>query len=177
MLIYFITIGLLISVLLKDYNSDKGKFNTNKAIHGIILVLLIFKFLVGFRQLGWVLRHSERFYELFHKQIGLLSPAVTLTHSIVIILAYSTGGILVVRMASRKDKARRQFLTLLPVFVFTESMDFYKGFVGEEGYVGNHYVPLAIGFVFAGVLCSIIHLIYRSVFMQKFFQQKEVNVE
>lgn len=177
MLFHFFSIAILISILYKDYDSDKGKFTKAKIIHGFLAILLIYKFSIAFRQLGWVVNHSERYYEMFYKQIGLLLPVITFTHSIVTILSYAIGAVLVLKMAKRSDKVRKQFLMLLPVFTFTELVDFYKGFVGEEGYIGNHYFPLAIGFVYAAGVCSIIHLIYSSALIGDFFSRNEVSQE
>lgn len=173
----FKVIALLILAigLYHNYQQDAGQHGKAKVWQAVCLALLVQAYAGIFGQVGWLVSHWEAAQQKFGEAVGYVPGAVHwlfyLLHIGLALLTLLTA----MRMINRSDAARRRLLWLLPLLVLAETFSFYRGWLNGHAEVPlMHAFGLALGFAFNGAVALVMALVYRSRFMQAFYQATPV---
>ena len=121
--------GLVIFHLIRDFKRDKGEFKKAKIVHMICLGLLFLSYAGSFRFLGWTIRHFDKVQERFSVDVGVVPGELHLVLYLLHLGLLFTVLILAYQMVTRKEKARKLILYILPFLALVETFNFYRGWI------------------------------------------------
>ncbi len=123
LIIYII---LILPVIYKTYNKDKGKFIGFKVINIIITFLIITYFTDSFKEnFFWLKENSSSISEVLYIQVGVVGPIINLIGYFVYIFLSFFMTIIMILLAIRNRWAHKVFIFLIP-FVWVSQVLFFN---------------------------------------------------
>ena len=158
-----------------NYQQDAGQHRKAKTWQAVCLALLVQSYAGIFGQVGWLVSHWAAAQQKFGQAVGYVPGEghwlLYLLHMGLALLTLLTA----MRMINRADAARRRLLWLLPLLVLAETFSFYRGWLSGSTEVPlMHAFIVALGVAFNGAVALMMALVYRSRFMQSFYQAAPV---
>lgn len=174
---YFVTLlyyFLLLVKLMHDYKRDSGQNILAKICHAIILIAIGIFYAKALLTLAYLGGNIDWFYNKVNSPVGIISGPARFTILVLHTLLAVAICLFAMQMFSRKDRARRLFISFLPFLAITEIFNFYLGWLSE----GPSDIPAAyiflIGTIAIGCIAVLIVVIYSSRFMRKFFTPEAI---
>lgn len=172
----FILLTIAGIYLYHDYVSDKGQHIKAKIINGFVIGLIAFMYADSFRYLGWMIRKPSDVKEIWQTSVGFIPGQL---HLIINILSVLIGMALIYfasKMTRRDEVGRTWTLRILPIIAVSEIISFYRGWI-SDGYdsITNQILAIGTGTILIGVITLLIIRIYRSDFMNDFFNRKNLH--
>lgn len=180
-MLHLLLSAVTISILYGDFQKDKGRFLAAKICHAIVIILLVLYLAESIQQILWIVRDFDKVSAIFYTEAGILSAEVSLAAWMArAFIGTWMLGVLVMMM-QRKEKARKQFFTLLIFIAFSEVFNFYRGFSLDGSSSIPDAIVFVIGIIFYGGIVTGIIVLYKSLFMRTFFtgkapEQRTANV-
>ncbi len=157
--------------LTRDYNRDKGQNSKAKIFHAIILAIICASYAGSFGILGSVIRNFDEIQQKYSVPIGIVPGQVHFLFYMAHLALSLVILILAIQMISRKEKALKLFLRLLPFLALLEIFSFYRGWIVDGDDMGvKHGIIILIGFLIIGGITTAIIWIYKTNFMKTFFE-------
>ena len=132
MLSLFLWTGALLVIL---HRTDKalGKIEGKSGfVHALLLWIFLISFSTSFQMLGWALRHVGDIEKHFYIPVGPIPEWFNLAMWATFLCFGIVAVFLTFGVATRKEKYRRIFVRLLPVFYLLGVYEFAKSFYLEE---------------------------------------------
>ena len=162
--------------LYHDYKIDKGRHIKAKTINAIAIGLVIAMNAGLFQYLSWMLRKPDVVKGIWGTPIGFIPGEAHLLINVLNVFVGIALLLFVVGMTKRKESARKWTLRLLPVFAGIQIVSFYRGWIGDgDDSVSNQILAAGAGTFFIGGICILIIGIYKSGFMNDFFNRKDLS--
>ena len=162
--------------LYHDFKADKGQHIKAKTINAITIGLIIALNAELIQYLSWMIRKPSVVRGVWGTPIGFVPGEAHLIINVLNVLVGIALMLFATGMTRRKESARIWTLRLLPIFTVIQIVSFYRGWIGDgNDSVTNQILALGTGTLFIGGVCILIIRIYKSEFMNDFFNRKNLS--
>lgn len=128
MLSVFLWTGFL-SFALHRANASFGKIDGKLGVvHTFLLWIFLMSFSTSFKMLGWALGHTSDIKKYFYIPVGLIPDWFNLIMWAAFLVFGIAAMFLTFGLAKRKEKHRKIFVKLLPIFYLLNVYEFAKSF-------------------------------------------------
>jgi len=138
-------------------------------IHSFLLWIFLMLFHTSPSMLGWSIRHYKDIKKYFYVPVGVIPDWMNLLMWGLLLLFGLIAIFLVSGMAKRKEKSRRIFIRLLPIFYLLTAYEVFKGFyvAGENEIQQPSFILVA--------LISLSILLVPFVVMYHFYNREDIK--
>ncbi len=162
---------LLVPVILKEYNKDKGENSKAKTFNLIISLFLLYLFASTTKnELIWAFDQLHNFKEKVFIGIGILPPFLSgLSWLLYVTLSFILSA-LVILVVLRREKYRRVFINTLPFYWILNSINFYKFIIEKNDEVSTFEYLIPTILILNGIFVILLYVFYTRNFIKKLFQ-------
>lgn len=172
-----LSLVVLGSCLYRDFKKDPGEHVRAKIVHSIMLFALVVQFANAFREAGAVVGRFNETVGRFSQDVGVVPGDVHIVIFFLQIIVSVIISVLAFKMGVRNDKARKQFLTIIPFGGLLYVFGFYRGWLSVPGDPFlNDLLVVVIGTLVISALVIPYLLVYRSPMMLSFFEQQQTTL-
>ncbi|MBO9700372.1 MAG: hypothetical protein J7604_09205 [Sporocytophaga sp.] len=161
-----------------DYQTDKNQHIKAKITNSIILVVFTLMYSESFRYILWMTRNFDKARARWAVPIGFISGEL---HFMINLIQSITATLLMYFLFTtikRKESGRIWAMRLIPVLAFTETIAFYRGWISEgNDSFTDRFLAITIGCGIFGSLSIAIINIYKSIYMDDFFNRRNLKQE
>lgn len=134
----------------------------NNYINIFLLWLFLMMFSTSFRMLGWTIGNFQDINKYFYIQVGVIPDWLNLTMWGLFLFFGIIAMFLSFGMARRNEKARKIFITLLPVFYILNVYELFKGFyTNPSTHEVSAYMVLGICLFAMAIPISVMYYFYQ----------------
>ncbi|MDD3774619.1 MAG: hypothetical protein PHV08_01535 [Sulfurovaceae bacterium] len=128
MLSVFLWTGILLFTLHRT-NSSLGKIDGKTGfVHAFLLWIFLMSFSTSFKMLGWAFGHTSDIKKYFYIPVGPIPDWFNLIMWAAFLVFGIAAMLLTFELAKRKEKYRKIFVKLLPIFYLLSVYEFAKSF-------------------------------------------------
>ena len=175
-IIYFV---LVVPVIFKVYNRDKGEYTKVKIINFLVTFLIFSFFVDSLREnILWLKNNLFSSFNLLYVKVGIVGPVLNIVGYFIYIISSLLISVIMIGLAIRNKQAHRKLLYLIPFVWFSQVV--YLNFKYFENLQSEYTSSIELKFiVFTSIILAVIWGIIICIFYNKNFKSffKEISTK